>query len=314
MSAEVAVIVVTFQPGPELEPCLRSVERELAGVPFELWVVDNASGDGTAGRVRAAHPGARVIDMPSNAGFAAANNRALAESQAANFLLLNPDAEMLPGSWGALKASLAVHPRAGALAPHIEDESGGLVRSLRTFPSLRSLLWENTLFDVAFPRHPLLDAHRLGAFDYAAPRAVDSAGGACLLVPRSALERVGAMDPGYFMYSEEMDWCRRMHDAGLEVWFEPAARVRHLGQRSSGRYQDVLIPAYYRSQRRYFGLHGTAAQRALWPVLTLLGVLVRAAAFTARRLSGSLDGPGFRLRMRAYARAGMEALRSGVPV
>ena len=311
MKPEVAVIVVTYRPGAELDSCLASVERELREVSHELWLVDSASGDGSPDRVRGSFPAARVEEMSSNLGFASANNVALERSEAEAFLLINPDAELLPGSYRAFRRAAAEHPEAGAVAPQIVEEDGSIARSCRTAPSALSLLWENTLLDFAFPGNPLFDAHRLGRFDYASARAVDAASGACLYVPRSCVQRVGAMDPAFFMYSEEMDWCRRMWKAGFTVWFDPRARVRHLGQRSSAKYQDILIPAYYRSQRRYFEKHGNRASRVLFGPLTLLGVALRLAVFTVRRISGRLDGPAFRTRVRAYTRAGMEAFGGG---
>lgn len=311
MKSPVAVIVVTYRPGAELDACLASVERELESVPHELWVVDNASGDGSPERVRKAFPSARVEVMATNAGFAAANNMALERSEAGAFLLLNPDAELLPGSYAALCRAAAEHPEAGAVAPQIVEEDGRIARSCRTAPSAMSLLWENTLLDLANPGSAVFDAHRLGAFDYTTARAVDAASGACLFVTRACVDRIGPMDPGFFMYSEEMDWCRRMRKGGLIVWFDPRARVRHLGQRSSGNYQDILIPAYYRSQRRYFSRHGSWIARALFGPLTLLGVALRLLGFSVRRVLGRLDGPAYWTRVRAYSRAGMEAFRAG---
>ncbi len=308
MNPAVAVIVVTYRQGPELELCLASVGRELAGTPHELWIVDNASRDGTAERAAQLVPAARVIVLPENLGFAAANNVALGASTAAAFLLLNPDAELLPGAYEALCKAAAAHVYAGAVAPQHLSETGAVVASGRRFPSLATALWENLLLERAFPRSPVFGASHLAGFDHRMPRWVDAASGACLFVPRRTMDAVGTLDAGYFMYCEEVDWCRRMRDAGLRVWFEPAARIRHLGQRSSGADQRTLIPAYYRSQRRYFRTHLSSVQTALLGPLVVLGAGLRIAGLILRRLAGRLDREGFRTRLGAFATVAREAL------
>jgi N-acetylglucosaminyl-diphospho-decaprenol L-rhamnosyltransferase len=307
----IAAVVVTYQPGPELDACLASLRAQLSPGLDELWVVDNASGDGTPERVARLAPEARVVASPENAGFAAGNNVALSGSAAAAFLLLNPDAELLPGALAALAAAAAAHPGAGAVAPQILAGDGSVAASCQAFPTLTLALWENTLLQRLFPRHPVFGAQSLGPFDHRSAREVDAASGACLFVPRRTLERVGPMDAGFFMYAEEIDWCRRMRDAGLTVWFEPAARVRHLGQRSSGRSLERLIPEYYRSQRRYFRKHHRPVARlALRPVV-LVGALLRLCATLAGRLSGRLDPSGFGQRARAFLTVVRECFTGG---
>jgi GT2 family glycosyltransferase len=308
MKPQVAAIVVTYRQGPELASCLQSLQRELAGTSHEMWIVDNASGDGTADRAIQLAPTARVVRLARNVGFAAANNVALEASQAEAFLLINPDAQIYPGAYAAFQTAAAAHADAGAVAPQILSEDGRVVPSCFTFPSLRSAFAEHLMLDRMFPRVPWLGSGPMRWFDHRTPRWVDGATGACLYVPRRTLEVVGFLDPGYFMYSEETDWCRRMRDAGLGVWFEPSARVLHLGQRSSRSSQHILIPQHYRSQRRYFRKHLGPAAACILRLPMFAGAILRIAYFTAARLTGRLDATGYKMRVRAFTRVAVESL------
>lgn len=300
-SPVLAVVIVTYHPGDELRECLDSVARELAGVHHEVWIIDNASGEAAGARVRAWAPSAHVVRLAENVGFGAANNVVFARSRAAHFLLLNPDAVLLPGCWTALHDSMVAHADAGAVAPAVIRADGAVQSSAWAFPTLLAE-WRGIVRTSGSPA----DRRAVGARDTVA---VDSCSGACLCVPRATIEAVGGFDERYFMYSEEVDWCRRMWRSGRAVYYVPHARVLHTGQTSSsGEAQRWLIPEHYRGKRRYFlSYHGARAEAAL-RVIVLLAAAVRLLVIAGRRLTGRLDRPTFAVRAAGFLCTAREAL------
>ncbi|MDQ2806576.1 MAG: glycosyltransferase family 2 protein [Chloroflexota bacterium] len=233
----------------------------------EVIVVDNGSTDGSVAMVRAEFPGVRVLAETVNHGFAHGNNLGIAASRGRLVLLLNPDTIMEPGSLVALAHYLEGHPAVGLVGPRLLNPDGSPQSSRRRFPTWGTGLIESTPLQPLLPRLDLLRRYYVldRADDEAQP--VDWLSGACMLARRVALAQVRGFDPGYFMYSEELDLCRRLRAAGWEIGYEPAARVIHYGGQSS----DQDIPArhirFNQAKLRYFARwhgRGTAAMLRLW--------------------------------------------------
>ena len=238
------------------------------GCDVRLLVHDNGSTDGTVEALRELVPEADVHAGEENLGFAAGVNRLLARSTAPWFFALNSDAWPAPGALGTLVAAAERHPDAALVVPRIERPDGSLEHSTYPFPSVRvaavtaSAAWR--WLGRERGRAMLLE----GMWGHDEERPVDWAVGAAWLMRRSAVESVGPLDESYFMYVEDLDWCWRAHRAGRQVWFEPSARIVHVGN-ASGRqsYGRERTAAYlrntYRFYRRTHGPLSTAAFRAL---------------------------------------------------
>ena len=209
----VSVVIVTYNGLDELGECLDSVDGSRAECGLELVVVDNHSVDGTVEALRARPPDA-LVENDSNLGFATAVNQGIRAASGQYILLLNPDARLNPGALRALVGFLDSHPSAAAVGPRITGANGALVRSCRVFPSLAVILARDTGLSDRFPRHPVFGAPTLSFWGYDSDRQVDYASGACLLLRRQAIEAVGLLDEGYFMYGEEMDLCWRLWRRG----------------------------------------------------------------------------------------------------
>jgi N-acetylglucosaminyl-diphospho-decaprenol L-rhamnosyltransferase len=277
---ELVVVVLHYRTPDLLIDCLASLEGELAGQPgWEVVVVDNASGDGSAQRIERAIAErdwggfARVIQSPINGGFSAGNNLGMREAPARFHLLLNSDTLVREGTLERLLAAARAHPDAGLLAPRLEWPDGRpqescfrpatpvseLLRAAATGPLTRLL----ASFQVALP---VPDG----------PSEPPWASFACILLRHEAREAIGPMDEGFFMYFEDVDYGRRTWKAGFRVRYVPEARVVHLRGGSSSvkaaRSAQQRIPAYYYAARnRYFakyygGVAGVLVANGAWLV------------------------------------------------
>lgn len=264
------IVIVNYRTAQLTIDCLQSLAHEIAALPRETRVVvtDNASGDDSVGRLAAAvrghgwSPWATVMPLPRNGGFAWGNNEAIRPAlRSADppdyVLLLNPDTLVRPGGVVALLAFMEAHPAAGIAGSRLEDPDGRPQRSAFRFPGVMSELETGVRLSVV--------SRALSRFVVAPPPPgaackVDWVAGASMMIRREVFDRVGLLDEQYFMYFEEVDFCRRAHRAGWPCWYVPASRVVHLVGQSSGVTDESKPkkrrPAYwFESRRRYFLLH-----------------------------------------------------------
>ena len=216
-----------------------------------MIVVDNASHDGSLATISDL-PIARV-PLDENRGFGAGCNRGWKAGSAPAVLFLNPDARIDSASVERLAACLDADPSVGLVAPRTAREDGSLDYSVRRFPRLRSTYARALFLHRLLPRASWTDevVRDPTVYDRAAP--VEWVSGACVLVRRRALEAIGGWDENFFLYSEDVDLCRRLWDAGYKVLFEPAAGAVHEGGASAPRSQ--LLPLLAQSRVRYAQLH-----------------------------------------------------------
>ena len=198
LAPEISVIIVSYNTRQMTLDCLHALSAGLAGLNAEVWVVDNASADGSAEAIRAAFPEVHVIDNPMNAGFGAANNLALKQATGEFLLLLNTDAFAAPGAVAALVEYLKAHPKAGIAGPRLLNADGSLQRSCYRYPSPARAWLENTGLSGLLARHPILGDYSAWAHDQ--EQAVEWVIGACLLVRREAYVQAGGFDEAFFMY------------------------------------------------------------------------------------------------------------------
>lgn len=205
------------------------------GADLRLLVWDNASTDGTAQAVRSVAPDATIIESDENIGFARAVNRLILHSDAPWFLALNSDAWPEPGAVGAMVETARNHPQAAAVAPRLLRPDGSLEHSTHPFPSLKLAAMDALGLRVMLPKRTAEALFLEGAWQHDRLRPIDWAVGAALLMRRDALERVGPFDERFFLYNEDLQWCFKARACGFEVWFEPEAVVRHVGNFSGAR-------------------------------------------------------------------------------
>jgi N-acetylglucosaminyl-diphospho-decaprenol L-rhamnosyltransferase len=257
-------VVVSYNTRDLLAACLESVYRQPLSHRLDVWVVDNASGDGSPEMVRERFPQARLIANTDNRGFAAANNQAIRASRGRQLLILNPDTEILSGSLDRMVEYMDGHPDVGLLGVRLVYADGAFQHSCFRFPGLAQALLD------LFPVPRLLGSAVNGRYPrgaYEHEMDVDMCLGACFLLRRAAgLE----FDEAYFMYVEEVDLCWRLHRAGWKVRYLPELTVLHHAGAST-RQRSAAMSAQLVRSRRIFNrrYHGRAFNLA-WEALLLL--------------------------------------------
>jgi GT2 family glycosyltransferase len=234
----------------------------------EIWVVDNGSTDGSAEAIRTGFPRVGVLENDRNLGFARANNRALTRCRGRYALLLNSDCFPKPDAVSVLLGAMEKDPGVGIAGGALLHPDGRTQNSFGVAPSLITELLPKGLLQLFFPaRYP--SKRKPPSSDLE----VEAVLGAFLMVRRSAWERVGGLDEGYFFFLEETDWCLRMRQAGWKVVHVPSARAVHLQGQSAGKDPAGARVEFYRSRYRFFARHrGRWALRALRAGMLLKGL------------------------------------------
>lgn len=243
---------------------------------WEVVVVDQESLDESAEMVEEQFPQVRLMRQKPNLGFAGGNNVGLAQCRGRYVVLLNSDTVTRPGWLGELVAYGDAHPRAGFIGPRLLNPDGSLQYSCRRFPSLGAGLFRHTPLEWLAPRNRYTADYLMRDWDHAEPRRVDWLSGACLMVRRETLEEIGPLDDGYFMYFEDVDWCRRAHEAGWEVHYVPRPVVIHEVGRSSDRRPRRMIVMHHESAYRYFCRHSRLGRNPFGRAALAAGLAVRA--------------------------------------
>jgi N-acetylglucosaminyl-diphospho-decaprenol L-rhamnosyltransferase len=302
---ELSVVILNWNVRDLLRDCLRSLGQAASG-PLEIIVVDAASADGSAEMVRREFPAARLIASTENLGYSRGNNLGLAAARGRWLLVLNPDTRADAGALASLLAYAAANLQAGILGPQLLNPDDTPQSSRRRFPTLLTAFFESTwLAPLAPPA--LLDRYYARDLPAGAPAEVDWVTGACLLIRREVYEQIGGFDEGFFMYSEEMDYCRRAQAAGWRVAHVPQARVYHYEGKSSEQAVPERHIRFQRSKIRYFRkYHGPLA--ALTLRLFLLASYAEQLGLEAVK---GLLGHKRELR-RARVQAYWQVLRSGL--
>lgn len=264
---DLSIIIVSWNVKELLRQCLISIERDRGDLDVEIIVVDSASEDGSAAMVASEFPGVTLIACDENVGFPRGNNLGMAAANGRRMMLLNPDTELVPGALKTLMDAMDREPAIGALGPQLLNPDGTIQSSRRRFPTLLTGVFESTWLEPLSPGGLLDDYYARDLPDDVASD-VDWLTGACIVVPREVVETVGGMDEAYFMYSEELDWCRRIKAAGWRVVCEPAAQVIHHEGKSSEQAVTARHINFQQAKLRYYRKHhGRPAASMLRAVL-----------------------------------------------
>jgi N-acetylglucosaminyl-diphospho-decaprenol L-rhamnosyltransferase len=280
----VAAIVVNYNTGSLLRNSLHSIEAaaRYAGTDLAVWVVDNASSDGSAAMVAAEFPQAHLIALPRNIGFTGGNNVVLATLGFAApvppdlsahirpppvpgglpdyVLLLNPDAELTMGALRQFERMMNAHPAVGICGAYLQYGDGRFQHGAFHFPNLAQVALDlfppsgvpgaNRLYDSGINgRYPLAQWEQLEPFP------VDFVLGAAMFVRGAAIREVGTLDPAYWMYCEEMDWCMRMRAHGWGVYAAPQVRVIHHEAQSSRQVRWRAYVRLWKSRYLFYARH-----------------------------------------------------------
>jgi N-acetylglucosaminyl-diphospho-decaprenol L-rhamnosyltransferase len=250
--------------------CLDAIERTApAGVEREVLVLDNASTDGSAQAVQERGGEVRLIELDEPAGKAANDSTLLREAQGRYCLLLNEDSELCPGAVEALIEALDTDPEAGAAGAQLLDAEGREVPCAWRFPGVGTALVGAVFL------HRWLTVQSKGS----TVRRVDWAQSSAMLVRREAAAKVGYLDPDFFVYYDECDFCRRLRDAGWRTLYVPGARAFHHDQLATDLAAGLpRIVEFHRNRDLYLHKHGSAATALAVRLLTAWAYGLRALA------------------------------------
>jgi GT2 family glycosyltransferase len=249
---DIAVIIVNWNAREDLRVCLTSLYAEpRPRVSYDVWVVDNASEDGSAAMVTSKFPQVYLIKNTENLGFSKANNQAIARADSRYVFLLNSDAAIHAGALDALAAYADTHTAASILGPKVLNPDGTLQYSCRRFPSLGAGFFRNTYLGRLFPNNSFARDYLMTNFDHATDTSVDWVSGCAMLIRRETIGKIGALDERFYMYCEDVDICQRVWDSGQEVVYVPEAVVTHTIGRSSDKNADRMIWEFHRSWYEY---------------------------------------------------------------
>jgi hypothetical protein len=214
---------------------------------MEVFVVDNGSMDGSIAAAKGRFPEVKFIQNEINLGFARANNQALSLAKGRYLLLLNPDTQVKKGAMERLISFMDAHPEAGGAGAQLLNSDGSRQNSIANFPSLATELLNKSLLRWFFPSvFPGKERN------YPEPIEVDSVIGACMVVKRDAIEPVGLLDEGYFLFLEETDWCYRMRRTGWKIYHVPQAEIYHFQGKGVEMEKKKARVEYHRSLYRFF--------------------------------------------------------------
>lgn len=250
---DLSVVIVNYNALTHVRRCLDSLADGAAGVSWEAVVVDNGSRERGVSALANEYSHVRVIERARNGGFSVGVNAGLREARAETVLLLNPDTIVRPGAVRRLLDHLRAHDDIGVIGPRIENPDGTLQLSCRGFPTMWSGLFNRySLLTRVAPRNRRSAAYLMTDWDHTLARDVDWLSGAAMMIPRRTLERAGTFDEGYFFAIEDVDFCRRVHAAGLRVVYSPDAVVEHRIGASSSTIPSRIVVERHRGMWRYY--------------------------------------------------------------
>ena len=253
---DLAVVIVNYKSRDQVLECLASLAAGAGDLAVETVVVDNDSHDGTPEALARLWPRVRVLVNGANLGYARAVNQGLAVTTAPFVMAMNPDCDVRPGALAAMLGHLRAHPRTAVVGPKVLNSDGTLEYSARSFPDHLTFLFNRySLLTRIFPRNRFSRRYLLTDWDHASAREVDWVSGACMMVRREAIAQVGGMDERFFMFNEDVDWCRRMKLAGWAVAYVPDAVVVHHIGASRSRVAARVIYARHLGMIHYFHKH-----------------------------------------------------------
>jgi GT2 family glycosyltransferase len=271
----VDIIIVNYKSTDYLLKCLESVYASVNGLPANVFVHDNASGNGI-NRVNDQFPQAKVCHNTYNMGFSASINKTIKQTSSPFVVLLNPDSVVIDGFFESAIKYMKENPNVGIIGPKILDQDGSVQGSARIFPNFLSGFFGRTsLMTRLFPDNPITRQNFFTKQHKGKdPINVDWVSGACMVARRDMINDVGYMDEQYFLYFEDIDWCKAIWQKGWRVVYFPKASIVHYGGVSSSKKPFRSIFEFHVSSYRYFIKHTKWPKKVLLPA-AILGISAR---------------------------------------
>ncbi|MER3461726.1 MAG: hypothetical protein C4342_01470, partial [Armatimonadota bacterium] len=252
---DLSVTICSWNTRDYLDRCLASVLAQTEEIALEVIVIDNASEDGSVETVEQKYPSVHLIRNEQNRGFGAGHNQGFAVASGEFLMPLNSDTVVHPSCFSRLVSFLRENRDVGIAAPKLLNPDGSLQYSCRRFPTPAAALFRNTPLGKLFPNNRFAREYLMQDWDHSEPRDVDWVSGAALCLRASVYREIGGFDERFFMYLEDVDLCKRVHDAGLRVVYVPDAAVTHVIGASTDRVANRMIRQFHKSMLLYYARH-----------------------------------------------------------
>lgn len=294
---DLSITICSWNTIADTRACLQSLREVNGEGNFEVILVDNASSDGSADMVEAEFPEFTLLRQNENLGFTGGHNLAIAQRKGRDVALLNSDTVVHPGAVRELMEYMHRHPEVGAVGPKLLNPDGSLQFSCRRFPNPVAAAFRNTFLGRWFPNNTYVRTYLMQDFDHTQVREVDWVSGAALFLSGDLIDKIGGLDPEYFMYCEDTDICKRAWDAGFKVVYLPSAVITHAIGRSTDKVANKMIVRFHRSMFRFYRKHlipqAWLPLRPFCLILAALALTTRAGIFLAKN---GLDAARRRLK------------------
>ena len=251
---DISVIIVSWNTAQLLLGCLRSLTCGANRHPIEIIVVDNASTDGSPEAVQREFPNVTLIQNEMNLGFAKANNIGIRKCTGRYICLINSDVVVTEGCLDRMCAYMEQHPSIAVLGPQILNSDSTIQLSCREFPTLWNSLYRVMALDTIFPSWRLFGG-LMRYWGHDTTRCVDVLSGCFWMVRRKTLNEVGLLDEEFFMYSEDVDYCKRCSQKGWEIVYFPGAKAVHYGEASSSHSPTRFSLEMLKANLQYWRKH-----------------------------------------------------------
>jgi GT2 family glycosyltransferase len=276
---DISVVIVTWNTKKIACECLESLRQCQDTVSLEVIVVDNASSDGTLEAIAEQYPEVRLIRNQANLGFAGANNIGIRLSSGKYVCLVNSDVITPSGCLDNMYRYMEREPAIGVLGPKMRLANGGVGDSCMRFPTVWNWFGRALALDTIFKRWGLFGGFLMTDFRYDKIQVVDALTGWFWMVRRQALDQAGLLDERFFMYGEDIEWCKRFHEAGWEVVFYPEAEATHYCGASASNAPIRFYVEMQRANMQYVAMYHAWSGRIGFWLASGLHEILRIAAF-----------------------------------
>ncbi len=278
---ELTITICSWNTIDDLRLCLESLKQEASSAIFEVIVIENASSDGSKDMVEREFPEFRLLAQTINRGFTGGHNLAMQARKKPHVALLNSDTIVHPGALATIMDYFRENPEVGIIGPRLLNPDGTLQYSCRRFPNPIAAAFRNTFLGKIFPDNKFVRTYLMKDLDHNQPCQVDWVSGAAMFIRKQVVDAIGGLDPEYFMYCEDTDYCKRAWDHGFKVIYLPTAVITHAIGRSTDKVANKMIVRFHRSMFRYYKKH--LVSQAWWP-LRPFGILFAGFALSFRAL------------------------------
>ena len=289
------IIIVNYNVKEFLEQSIISIKKSCKDIDYELFVVDNASSDGSVELIKRKFPGIKLIANTENKGFAAANNQAMRQAQGEYILLINPDTIVQEDTVPVVLNFFKDHPGCGMVGCKILNPDGSLqLPCRRSFPTPWVAFTKISGLSKLFPRSKFFGRYNLTYLDPDETYEVEAISGSFMFFRRQVIDRMGYLDESFFMYGEDLDWCFRIREAGWRIFYLPETKIVHFKGESSKKSQIDLILQFYRAMKLFVEKHYHHRYLHVPQWLLMLGITLRASLtfiskFLTRFAPGIID-------------------------